>query len=665
MKRVLITSALPYANGPIHIGHIAGAYLPADIFTRFLKFKGVDAIHICGTDEHGVAITLAAYKEGISPKELVDKYHEIIKRDFRSIGIEFDHFSRTTNRIHYTIASEFFLKLYNNGHLEKRKTKQYFSPKENRFLPDRYIVGTCPYCGYEEARGDQCEKCGRQLDPLDLKNPRSALTGVSLELRETVHWFFKLSSFKEKLEEWIKGKDWKPFVKEFALSWVKELQDRPITRDLDWGVPVPLDDPDAVGKVLYVWFDAPIGYISATVEYLPSKWEEYWKDKDTTLVHFIGKDNIVFHTVVWPAMLMAHGDYILPTDVPANAFLNLMGKKLSTSRGYAIWVDELVKSVGQDIARYSIALYIPEKDDTDFNVVDAFSRTNAELVDSFGNLAQRVLAFIRTHLGGKVPHPKGLSSEDESIFNFARAKVQSYENNLLKYNFRLALKDAVELSNETNRYFEHQRPWKLVKENPKRAETVLYVAYQVLKITSALFYPFVPSSVKTLWDYMNIKEGKFDDMVEVSPELSGIEIKDSKPLYRKVDDKVIKEWVKILEERAEGLESKEKRISIDEFRKVKLVIAKVLKAERIENTDKLLKLEVDTGDGTRTIVAGVGEKYQPEQLVGKKIVLVKNLEKKRIRGVESDGMLLAASDRDGKPVLLVPEEDVPEGSEIS
>lgn len=664
MKRYLITSALPYANGPIHIGHLAGAYLPADIYTRFLKFKGFDAIHICGTDEHGVAITLAAYKEGVAPKELVDKYHERIKNDFKLMGIEFDHFSRTTNPIHYKVSQEFFLTLHKNGYLEKRKMKQFYSPAEGKFLPDRYIVGKCPYCGYEEARGDQCEKCGRQLEPTQLINPRSAISGVNLELRETVHWFFKLSLLKDKLEEWLNGKgNWKPFVKEFALSWVKELEDRAITRDLDWGVPVPLDDPDAKGKVLYVWFDAPIGYISATVEFLPDKWQDYWKNPDTKIIHFIGKDNIVFHTVIWPAMLMAHGEYNLPSDVPANAFLNLMGRKLSTSRGYAIWADELA-TVGQDIARYSIALYIPEKDDSDFNVIDAFNRTNAELVDSFGNLAQRVLTFINGHFSGSVPHPDKILSEDEQIFNYISEKVKSYEENLINFNFRLALKDAVEVSNELNRYFEHQRPWKLVKENPERAKTVLYVAYQGLKVASALFYPYVPSSVKILWDYMNIS-GNFDDLTGISPELSGNTVKKSQPLYKKVDKSVIDGWVEILNQRVAGVEEKDERITYEEFKKVKLVVGKVLDAERVKGADKLLKLKVDLGKEVRTIVAGIAEKYRPEDVVGKKIVVVSNLQKKKIRGIESDGMLLAATDGDGKPILITPEGDVPEGSEVS
>lgn len=660
VSRYLITSALPYANGPIHIGHLAGAYLPADIFTRFLKFKGFDAIHICGTDEHGVAITLAAYKEGISPKELVDKYHDRIRRDFELMGIEFDHFSRTSRKIHHEISQRFFLRLYEKGYLEKRKVKQFYSPQEGKFLPDRYIIGICPYCGYEEARGDQCEKCGRQLEPTQLINPRSAISGSSLELRETVHWFFKLSSLRGDLEGWLRGKNWKPFVKEFALSWVGELEDRAITRDLDWGVPVPVEDPDAKGKVLYVWFDAPIGYISATVEYLPDKWEDYWKNPETKIIHFIGKDNIVFHTVVWPAMLMAHGEYNLPYDVPANAFLNLMGRKLSTSRGYAIWADELVNSVGQDIARYAIALYIPEKDDTDFNVKEAFERTNAELVDSFGNLAQRALTFINRNFGGRVPHPHSLNSEDEGLLNYISEKVSQYERNILSYNFRLALKDAVEVSNAINRYFEHQRAWKLIKENPDRAKTVLFVSYQALKMVSALFYPYVPNSVQRLWDYMNLPKGSFEDFVKVSPDLAGNNVKEGSVLYKKVDEGKINEWVRVLNERAGG-----ERISINDFKKIKMVVGKVLEAERVEGTDKLLKLKVDIGSEVRTIVAGIAESYSEKDIVGKKVVIVANLEKKRIRGIESDGMILAATGKDGKPVIISPDGEVPEGSEVS
>ncbi len=675
VKRYMVTSALPYANGPIHIGHLAGAYLPADIFTRFLRLKGEDVIHICGTDEHGVAITLRALKEGVSPKELVDRYHERIKSDFARFGIEFDHFSRTTRPIHYENAQRFFLRLHEKGYLYKAKMKQFYDPKSGRFLPDRYVIGTCPYCGYPEARGDQCEKCGRQIDPEDLKEPRSALTGEPVVLKETVHWFFKLSALKEPLREYVSSKDWKPFVKEFALSWIDELRDRAITRDLDWGIPIPLDDPDAEGKVMYVWFEAPIGYISATMEWAkevkgdPEAWKPYWTDEDTVLVHFIGKDNIVFHTVIWPAMLYAHGDYILPTEVPANAFLNLQGRKLSTSRGYAIWADELVESVGQDIARYAVALYIPEKDDSDFNVRDAFTRTNAELVDNFGNFAQRVLSFINRYMGGKVPHPGQLKGEDEAMLRLLDETVRKYEDLLLRYEIRLALREAVKLGAEANRYYEHQAPWKLRKEDPERAKTVLYVAFQILKGLSALFYPYVPSSVKRLWEYMDLPDTSFQSLVKPDPSLAGHPVRESKPLYRKVEEKVIREWEEELKRRYErataGGKREEPRIKYEDFAKVKLRVAKILEAERIPKTDKLLKLTIDLGDERRTLVAGIGHVYKPEELPGKYIVVVANLKKKKLRGVVSDGMLLAAHDEEGNPVLLTVEREVPPGSEIS
>ncbi len=676
----MITSALPYANGPIHIGHLAGAYLPADIFTRFLRMKGEDVIHICGTDEHGVAITLRALKEGVSPKELVDRYYERIKSDFAKFGIDFDHFSRTSRPIHHKNAQSFFLRLYEKDYLYKATMKQFYDPKSGRFLPDRYVIGTCPYCGYPEARGDQCEKCGRQIDPEDLKDPKSALTGEPVILKETVHWFFKLSALKEPLKEYVSPKDWKPFVKEFALSWIEELRDRAITRDLDWGIPVPLDDPDAKGKVMYVWFEAPIGYISATMEWAeqvkgdPKAWEPYWLDEDTVLVHFIGKDNIVFHTVIWPAMLIAHGDYILPTDVPANAFLNLQGRKLSTSRGYAIWADELVEAVGQDIARYAVALYIPEKDDSDFNVRDAFTRTNAELVDNFGNFAQRVLSFINRYMGGRVPEPGEFTQQDRDILNLLEETAKRYEDLLLKYEIRLALREAVNLGAEVNRYYEHQAPWKLRKEDPERARTVLYVAFQVLKGLSAMFYPFVPSSVETLWGYMNIRDTSFSSLVKPDPSLAGHPINESKPLYRKVEEETIKAWEEELKKRYEkaiGKATDEKkkeempRIKYEDFAKVKLRVAKILEAERIPNTDKLLKLTIDLGDEKRTLVAGIGHVYRPEELPGKYIVVVANLKKKKLRGVVSDGMLLAAHDEEGNPVLLTVEKEVPPGSEVS
>ncbi|NPA80614.1 MAG: methionine--tRNA ligase [Thermotogae bacterium] len=675
MRRYMITSALPYANGPIHIGHLAGAYLPADIFTRFLRLKGEDVIHICGTDEHGVAITLRAVQEGISPKELVDKYHERIKSDFEKFGISFDHFSRTSTPLHHRNAQNFFLKLHDKGYLYKRSMKQYYDPKMGRFLPDRYVVGTCPYCGYEDAKGDQCERCGRQIEPGELKDPRSALSGEPVILKDTVHWFFKLSDLKEPLREYVSSKDWKPFVKEFALSWIEELRDRAITRDLEWGVPVPLDDPDAKGKVLYVWFDAPIGYISATMEWAsqvkgdPDAWKPYWMDPETVLVHFIGKDNIVFHTVIWPAMLYAHGDYILPTDVPANAFLNLQGRKLSTSKGYAIWADELVESVGQDIARYAVALYIPEKNDSDFNVREAFTRTNAELVDNFGNFAQRVLSFINRYMDGRVPEPKTLTEEDERLLKLLRETAKRYEELMLRYEIRLALREAVNLGAEANRYYEHQAPWKLRKGDPDRASTVLYVAFQILRGLSAMFYPYVPASVRRLWGYMNVSPESFSDLTTPNPDLAGHPIGRSEPLYRKVDEDKIRQWEEELRRRAEGREPESKgaepRIGYEDFAKVKLRVAKVLSAERIPKTDKLLKLTIDLGDERRTLVAGLGHVYEPEDLVGKSIVVVANLQPKKLRGVLSDGMLLAAHDEEGKPVILTVEREVPPGSEVS
>ncbi|NPB03679.1 MAG: methionine--tRNA ligase [Thermotogae bacterium] len=675
MKRYLVTSALPYANGPIHIGHLAGAYLPADIFTRHLRLRGEDVLHICGTDEHGVAITLKALQEGISPKELVDKYYERIKSDFEKFGIDFDHFSRTSRPLHHKNAQSFFLKLHEKGHLYKNVMRQYYDPKIGKFLPDRYVVGICPYCGHTDAKGDQCEKCGRQIEPGELVDPKSALTGEAVVLKETVHWFFRLSQLKDRLREYVGSKNWKPFVKEFALSWVEELRDRAITRDLDWGVPVPLDDPDAKGKVLYVWFDAPIGYISATMEWAEKvkgdmeAWKPYWLDPDTRLVHFIGKDNIVFHTIVWPAMLMAHGDYILPTDIPANAFLNLQGRKLSTSKGYAIWADELVESLGQDLARYSVALYIPEKNDSDFNVREAFTRTNAELVDNFGNFAQRVLSFINRYMGGVVPIAKEFEAADRDLMTKAKETVNRYLKLMNNYDIRLALRETINLSAEANRYYEHQAPWRLRKENPERAKTVLHVAYHILKVLSALLYPYVPKSIEILWNYMNLPKTDFNFLTSYEPDIGGMPIKESKPLYRKVEEKTVRAWEKELNRRAKAIETTTKedepRIKYEDFARVKLKVAKILEAERIPKTDKLLKLTIDLGDERRTLVAGLGHVYEPKDLVGKLIVVVANLQRKKLRGVVSDGMLLAAHDEKGRPVLLTVEREVPPGSDIS
>ncbi len=658
MKRTLITSALPYANGPLHIGHMAGAYLPADIYFRFLKLRGEDAIHICGTDEHGVAITIAAEQRRMSPRELVDHYHEVIKRGFQKWGIEFTNFSRTSREIHHKTAQEFFLKLYEKGWFKEAESEQYFCPRCKRFLPDRYVVGTCPHCGYERARGDQCERCGRWLEPKDLINPRCAICGATPVLRRTKHLYFRLSQLRDRLVKWLEGNEfWKPNVRNTALGWAREgLPDRAITRDLEWGVRVPL--PGWEKKVLYVWFDAPIGYISATREWSDS-WRDWWTDPETRIIHFIGKDNIIFHAIVWPAMLMAHGEFNLPHDVPANEFLNLMGDKLSTSRGWAVWAEELVDEFGQDYARYGTALVIPETKDSDFNWHEFRKRVNGELADAFGNFVHRFAKFAQKHFGGKWPE----GEVDPEVLVKVRETHAEVTRALERYQFRKALSALHALAIFGNQFFDRKAPWK----DPKGSGETIYSCAFLARALAVMYEPFIPQGARRVREILGITEAlSWEDAPRDDGSLRGRALGEVKPPFKKIEETQVQKKVEELMERVKDKKEAQERATLEDLKKLRLVVGLVEEAEPVEGTKKLLKLKVNIGREVRQLVAGLAEVYSPQSLVGKKVVVVSNLEPKKIRGIESQGMVLAADDPQGRPVLLVLDDPdrVEPGSEV-
>ncbi len=668
-KRILITSALPYANGPLHIGHIAGAYLPADIYTRYQKKRGREAIHICGTDEHGVAITIRADKEGKSPREIVDFYHERIKEDFRLMRIEFDNFSRTSLPLHYDTAQEFFLRLYNKGYITQKSVEQYYCPKCKRFLPDRYVEGTCPHCGYDKARGDQCDNCGRWLEPKELINPRCAICGTTPVLKESTHYYLALSKLSEPLEKWLNSKKsyWKPEVIGLALSWIKEgLKDRAITRDLEWGVPVPLEE--AKGKVLYVWFDAPIGYISSTKEWAikkgnPDLWKEWWLDKENTkLVHFIGKDNIVFHAIVWPAMLIGHGDYVLPDNVPANYYLNLEGSKISTSRNWAIWIKDLATLYPADYIRFGLTYFMPETRDSDFTFHDFKERVNNELVNNFGNFVNRTLTFIKKYLNGRVGPLTERGNEDDGEILSLIEKAPSELGELIdNYNFRKGIIYLMTLSDKGNRYFDRMAPWKTRKTDIERTKRTLSVCYALIRTLSVLIEPYLPDSAKRIREMINATDMKWDEAARWAIPQE-IEINEPRVLYKKVEEEKIEIGEKDVKSKEKG-EKKMAEISFEDFMKLDIKIGKIKSAEKVEGADKLLKLTVDIGEREITLAAGIAQFYNPEDIIGKEIPVLVNLKPRKIRGILSQGMMLAA-DEDGKPVLLHPEKEVKPGSVV-
>ena len=674
-KRYLITSALPYANGPVHIGHLAGVYVPSDIYTRYLRLKGHDVISVCGSDEHGVPITIKARKEGITPQQVVDRYHEIIEKSFRRLGMSFDIYSRTSSPTHRVTASEYFRKLYDEGKFIEQTSMQFFDEEAQQFLADRYIVGTCPRCQNEKAYGDQCEKCGSTLSPDELINPRSALSGGNIVKRETKHWYLPLDKYEGFLREWIlEGhKEWKSNVYGQCKSWLDlGLQPRAVSRDLDWGIPVPVEGAD--GKVLYVWFDAPIGYISATKDLTPD-WEKYWKSEDTKMVHFIGKDNIVFHCIVFPAMLKAHGDYILPENVPANEFLNLEGDKISTSRNWAVWLHEYLDEFPgkEDVLRYVLCANAPETKDNDFTWKDFQARNNSELVAVLGNFVNRALVLTKKYYEGIVPERGELTEYDEATIDEMQKIKSSLERNIEHYHFREALKDAMNFARIGNKYLADTEPWKLIKTDPERVKTILNIALQITANTAIAIEPFMPFSAEKMLNMLAVEKFSWEQMGSLELIAAGHTIGEAQLLFEKIEDDVIQAQLDKLEaarkaileaEAAQNVTEQKEEVSFDDFQKMDIRVSTILAAEKVAKTKKLLKLSIDTGIDKRTIVSGIAEYYTPEQLVGRQVLVLANLAPREIKGIESRGMILMAEDALGRLVLVQPEDKTMSGAMI-
>ena len=674
-KRYLVTSALPYANGPVHIGHLAGVYIPSDIYTRYLRLRGRDVISVCGSDEHGVPITIKARKEGVTPQQIVDRYHALIKKSFEGLGMSFDIYSRTSSKTHAETASAFFRKLYDEGKFIEKTSMQYYDEEAQTFLADRYIVGTCPKCGNDRAYGDQCEKCGSTLSPDELIDPHSAVSGSVPVKRETKHWYLPLDRYEEFLREWILDghKEWKTNVYGQCKSWLDGgLQPRAVSRDLDWGIPVPVEG--AEGKVLYVWFDAPIGYISATKDLTPD-WERYWKSEDTKMVHFIGKDNIVFHCIVFPSMLKAHGDYILPENVPANEFLNLEGDKISTSRNWAVWLHEYLEEFPgkEDVLRYVLCANAPETKDNDFTWKDFQARNNNELVAVLGNFVNRALVLTQKYYGGKVPACGELTDYDrQSIAEVAAVKA-SLEGNIENYRFREALKDAMNIARIGNKYLADTEPWKVVKTDSARVETILNIALQITANTAIAIEPFMPFTAAKILGLLQIGKLGWEQLGDTSLLEAGHRIGEPVLLFEKIDDSVIEAQLRKLADTKKAnmareaggrTEPQKESISFDDFEKMDIRAATILEAEKIAKTKKLLKLVIDTGIDRRAIVSGIAEHYTPEELVGRQVLVLVNLEPRELRGVLSQGMILMAQDSSGKLVLLSPADRVDNGATI-
>ena len=674
-KRYLITSALPYANGPVHIGHLAGVYVPSDIYTRYLRLKGHDVISVCGSDEHGVPITIKARKEGITPQQVVDRYHEIIEKSFRRLGMSFDIYSRTSSPTHRVTASDYFRKLYDEGKFIEQTSMQFFDEEAQQFLADRYIVGTCPRCQNEKAYGDQCEKCGSTLSPDELINPRSALSGGNIVKRDTKHWYLPLDKYEGFLREWIlEGhKEWKSNVYGQCKSWLDlGLQPRAVSRDLDWGIPVPVEGAD--GKVLYVWFDAPIGYISATKDLTPD-WEKYWKSEDTKMVHFIGKDNIVFHCIVFPAMLKAHGDYILPENVPANEFLNLEGDKISTSRNWAVWLHEYLDEFPgkEDVLRYVLCANAPETKDNDFTWKDFQARNNSELVAVLGNFVNRALVLTKKYYEGIVPERGELTEYDEATIDEMQKIKASLERNIEHYHFREALKDAMNFARIGNKYLADTEPWKLIKTDPERVKTILNIALQITANTAIAIEPFMPFSAEKMLKMLAVEKFSWEQMGSMELIAAGHTIGEAVLLFEKIEDDVIQAQLDKLEaarkaileaEAAQNVTEQKAEVSFDDFQKMDIRVSTILAAEKVAKTKKLLKLSIDTGIDKRTIVSGIAEYYTPEQLVGRQVLVLANLAPREIKGIESRGMILMAEDALGRLVLVQPEDKTMSGAMI-
>lgn len=674
-KRTLITTALPYANGPVHIGHLAGVYVPADIYARYLRLKGEEVLMIGGSDEHGVPITIRAQKEGITPQDVVDRYHAIIKDGFERLGITHDIYSRTSSATHHEHASEFFRKLYDKGEFIEKTSQQYYDEQANQFLADRYITGTCPHCNNERAYGDQCESCGTSLAPTDLINPKSAITGNTPVLRETKHWYLPLDKYESFLREWIlEGhKEWKSNVYGQCKSWLDMgLQPRAVSRDLDWGIPVPVEG--AEGKVLYVWFDAPIGYISNTKELLPDTWETWWKSEDTKLVHFIGKDNIVFHCIVFPAMLKAEGSYILPENVPANEFLNLEGDKISTSRNWAVWLHEYLDEFPgkQDVLRYVLTANAPETKDNDFTWKDFQARNNNELVAIYGNFVNRALVLTNKYFEGKVPALGELTDYDKETIAEVQAIKATIEKELDTYHFREALKTAMNLARIGNKYLADTEPWKLAKTDMSRVATILNIALQITANLTIVFSPFLPFSSEKLLRMLDVNEAfSWDSLGSMELLSVGHQIATAELLFEKIEDSTIEAQIEKLQATKAANELAERKaepiaqdIQFDDFLKLDIRVGTVLECSKVPKADKLLQFKIDDGLGGRTIVSGIAKHYQPEELVGKQVCFIANLPPRKLKGIESQGMILSAEDLDGSLRLISPSVEVSPGSKV-
>lgn len=659
-KRTTVTAALPYTNGPVHIGHLAGVYLPADIYVRYLRNTGKEVLFVCGSDEHGVPITIRARQEGISPQQLVDKYNEIIRHSFEQFNISFDIYSRTSAEVHHKTASDFFLKLYKDGSFIEQVTSQFYDDTLKQFLADRYITGTCPHCHNDRAYGDQCEKCGTSLNPTDLINPKSALTGNTPVLKDTRHWFLPLDKYQGKLEDWIlkSHKEWKSNVYGQCKSWLDQgLQPRAVTRDLDWGVPVPLEN--AEGKVLYVWFDAPIGYISATKDYYQRKngseqgWEKHWKDEETRLIHFIGKDNIVFHCIIFPTMLMAHGDFILPDNVPAFEFLNLEGEKISTSRNWAVWLDEYIKDFPDktDVLRYVLCATAPETKDNDFTWKDFQARNNNELVAILGNFVNRTLVLTEKYFNSVVPKPGEFGPEDKLVLDAIKEAPGEISSALENFRFRDALGAMMNLARAGNKYLADTEPWKLIKTDEARVATILNISLQVCACLTEVMEPFLPESSRKLAAMLQFAaKGWNADLIRMQ---AGHALGKSSLLFEKIGDEVIEAELQKLELKKAGNKVQVKEplkaeTSFEEFSKMDIRVGVITEAEKVPKTQKLLKLQVDTGIDKRTIVSGIAEYFEPENIIGQKVSVLVNLAPRKIKGIESQGMILMAEDSTGK-----------------
>ncbi|MCL8537529.1 methionine--tRNA ligase [Chryseobacterium gallinarum] len=674
-NRKMITAALPYANGPVHIGHLAGVYIPADVYARFQRRLGKDVAFICGSDEHGIPITIRAKKEGVTPQDIVDKYHEIIKKSFFDLGISFDEYSRTTSQKHYETSQDFFKVLYEKGKFTEEVSEQYFDEQAGEFLADRYIVGTCPNCGNENAYGDQCEKCGSTLSPSELINPKSMLSGNVPILKETKNWYLPLNEYEDFLNEWIiegHKDDWKPNVYGQVKSWLNDgLKPRAMTRDLNWGVPVPL--PNAEGKVLYVWFDAPIGYISFTKEWAEKNgknWKDYWQSEDSDLVHFIGKDNIVFHCIIFPSMMKAHGDYIMPKNVPAFEFLNLENDKISTSRNWAVWAHEYVEDFPgqQDVLRYALLSSAPETKDNNFTWKDFQTKNNSELVGIFGNFINRVAVLIHKYYDGIVPKGDVNSPELQEI-NKAAKEISGFLEN---YEFRNALSALMNLARFGNQYLQTEEPWKTIKDTPEKAAQSLFVGAQIAVALAQLCEPFMPFSSEKLLNMFNVEKKTWNDIETQSVLIeTGHKINEASLLFSKIEDNVIEAQIQKLENTKQNNKKTnpnanpmKEEITFDDFTKIDLRTATILEAEKVEKADKLLKLTVDTGVDVRTVVSGIAESFTPEEVIGKQVMILLNLAPRKIRGIESQGMLLLTTKPDGKLSFVTPDDNVENGIEI-